>query len=63
MRDELTQPEIDRLNVEQREAYDDFIDNYADLGCRCHLCPPCSYCTHQGHPEPLRIELECDDDL
>ena len=42
-----------RLKKEFQALADDFVANYEDIGCCCHQCPPCGYCTHQGHPENL----------
>lgn len=39
-----------RLNEDGDEAYSIWLDNFGDRGCTCFLSPPCSYCTHEGHP-------------
>lgn len=47
------------LKPEYYEIYVDFINEYSDYGCTCHMGhPPCSYCTHEGNPRNL---VETDD--
>lgn len=29
---------------------DQFDRDYSERGCSCHISPPCSHCTHPGHP-------------
>lgn len=43
-----------RLTAEAENDSADFEREYGSInGCRCHLCPPCSYCTHPGNPANL----------
>jgi hypothetical protein len=43
------------LTPEGQALLDDFKDNYNN--CSCHSHPPCSSCTHEGHPISL-VETE-----
>lgn len=45
-----------RLTPEGQALLDDFKENYNN--CSCHTSPPCSSCTHEGHPLSL---LESED--
>lgn len=38
-----------------QELAHDFYMRHGDGGCTCFISPPCSSCTHEGHP----INLEC----
>lgn len=31
----------------------EFISEYRDKGCSCHIDPPCYTCTHPGNPNNL----------
>lgn len=37
-----------RLTKEAEDAREEFI--HYDMGCSCHISPPCSGCTHPGNP-------------
>lgn len=39
-----------RLTDEAQAEREDFISCFEDSGCTCFISPPCSYCTHPGHP-------------
>ena len=39
-----------RLTQQAQEDRDDFMATQEQRGCSCHINPPCSYCTHPGHP-------------
>jgi len=39
-----------------REEFDDYY--HLSGGCSCHICPPCSFCTHPGNP---LCQEECDE--
>jgi len=45
------------IKIVLKEAYqdlaDDFYSNYEVEDCSCHINPPCSCCTHEGHPSNL----------
>lgn len=38
-----------RLTQQAVEDIEDF--NILERGCYCHVCPPCSVCTHPGNPK------------
>lgn len=42
-----------KLTIEGEALKEDFQVNYSDIGCTCFSMPPCSHCTHPGHPESL----------
>lgn len=40
-----------QLKPEYQALADDFQRRFGDDGCcSCHICPPCSFCTHYGNP-------------
>lgn len=41
------------LKPEYQELADDYEDYSSRYGCSCHINPPCSACTHEGHPIAL----------
>jgi len=54
----LTDEEISRLDDKQIDRYKDWVLESDEYSCSCHINPPCNVCTHEGHPEALRAELE-----
>lgn len=46
------------LKPEFQAAYDQFMRDFGDVGCSCHINPPCSCCIDEGNPNNL---LENDD--
>lgn len=42
-----------KLTLTGEQYKEDFEILYADIGCTCFINPPCSRCTHEGHPECL----------
>lgn len=51
---DLTPEEIAVLPEDALQAYVTWVDMQADFPCTCHIAPPCSTCTHGGHPDQLR---------
>jgi len=55
----LKRPEIETklvLKEKYQELSDEFESHYEDMGCSCHINPPCGYCTHPGNPICLESE-------
>lgn len=48
----------DRLTDEALAEYHEFEDCHGEVGCSCHIEPPCPWCTHFGNPMNL---IEDDD--
>jgi len=42
-----------KLTLEAEGWKEEFESTYEDRGCSCNMSPPCSHCTHEGHPECL----------
>lgn len=38
------------LTEDARAEHDEWQMEHHDRGCTCFLSPPCSFCTHPGHP-------------
>lgn len=53
----VCQPDTDfmcyRLTPAAQELYEEWLLMTNERGCMCHQCPPCSVCTHEGHPVAL----------
>lgn len=43
----------DRLTEEAYAEYLNFLNEYDDACCSCHINPPCHFCTHPGNPANL----------
>jgi hypothetical protein len=41
------------LTAEGQKLQDEFDALYIEGDCRCHIIPPCHYCTHPGNPTNL----------
>lgn len=42
------EPELTDEAQDDRDSFEAFKDELG--GCRCHISPPCGYCTHPGNP-------------
>lgn len=38
------------LKPEYQAVYDQFMRDFGDFGCSCHVNPPCNCCIHEGNP-------------
>ena len=54
------QPIFERMLTAEADAERaDFDRGWADHGCTCFKCPPCSYCTHPGNPRNQDEDESC----
>lgn len=51
------EPELTDEAQDDRDAFESMRDELG--GCRCHLNPPCSYCTHPGNPVNQEEDPSC----